>query len=611
MSSYKDTVKYDEPIGFYTFDGESFDASGFYDGQPRTIFDEMGNQPATLMVDNAIYWGHRMGTSSLLELEHSEEYSFTFGGRQWLEEQHDDWWPKNWIEIPYNGLYDFPSGSFAVEFLFEKDVSPYNYGGSFRPRVDRPLIFKPDIFRIWFDSYIYDDELFMHFDYPDGNTMYFDWDSIRGWVGDNRTWYLIFQWRLEVTGPNTWTGHAEVYVNGYRILHQTHSYVDDFPILASTNNIYIGGDPFIDATTNPTDYWAKDRFTEEAKFDNIAFYDRALTEQEIAWHMTKIWGFPNFIYRTWGTKYWRMNDLSDDIVEGEATAYLGGPRGLLAGTQGVQYIKEQEGPIPGAGSLGMTFLNGGMVQLSSSGSPQPWYSEFYYAFWFKTGDNNQGTLMSVQQYEYPFTGLLVQMNSRNNGAHIGSVQVTTSVDSYVFNSIELDGFGQPIRYNDGEWHHLAIRRKSGDVSFWLDGVLQDEQFHSIGTVGDPSQWFMLNMMPGFNGISATLSEIMFYSWGIPDHYIWAHVNYRSTFRIRGVVTLQGVPHIARVRFYDHYTGELIKQTDTEAITGFYEEYFLNNALIDIYVFDPNDSTVRYRAYGPVKPSEVEDLEVPI
>lgn len=73
----------------------------------------------------------------------------------------------------------------------------------------------------------------------------------------------------------------------------------------------------------------------------------------------------------------------------------------------------------------------------------------------------------------------------------------------------------------------------------------------------------------------------------------------------------GVPYRAKLRFYSSYTGEFIQEIESDAETGEYEVSFYNNSHIDILVFDPNDLSVRYRAYGPVTPSEFDDLPINI
>lgn len=51
--------------------------------------------------------------------------------------------------------------------------------------------------------------------------------------------------------------------------------------------------------------------------------------------------------------------------------------------------------------------------------------------------------------------------------------------------------------------------------------------------------------------------------------------------------------------------------ESDPNTGEYEASFYNNSYVDILVFDPNDLSVRYRAYGPVSPSEFDDLPINI
>ena len=108
-----------------------------------------------------------------------------------------------------------------------------------------------------------------------------------------------------------------------------------------------------------------------------------------------------------------------------------------------------------------------------------------------------------------------------------------------------------------------------------------------------------------------MSYLAYYDFALQRHQIYSHANYSITYKIRGIVTLLGVPYRAKLRFYSSYTGELIKEMESDPNTGEYEASFYNNSYVDILVFDPNDLSVRYRAYGPVSPSEFDDLPINI
>lgn len=226
---------------------------------------------------------------------------------------------------------------------------------------------------------------------------------------------------------------------------------------------------------------------------------------------------------------------------------------------------------------------------------------------------NRGVLFAIQSLSYPYNGPLVQINIRDNSHVVGSLQFSESSDGPVLNSRFLNDSGNRYNLNDDKWHHIAITKQetTGLTSLWLDGNLNDQKLIPFITVDQPGQLVMMNSMPGYLDVPGSLNNLAYYHFDLQSQEIKARATYSITYRIRGIVTLLGVPYRARLRFYSSYTGEFIQELDSDVQTGEYMATFYNNSHIDILVFDPYDLSVRYRAYGPVTPSEFDDLPINI
>lgn len=244
--------------------------------------------------------------------------------------------------------------------------------------------------------------------------------------------------------------------------------------------------------------------------------------------------------------------------------------------------------------------------------PRSIAGEYTYEFWFSGTPLRRAVLMASQELEWPFEGLLVQLNMRNNQEFIGCLQFSEGDNGRILNSRYLDDNNNRFTFNDGKWHHVVVvRRDNGNLELWLDGILHDSGIEATRTVGQPGQLLVMNTMPGQMHCNGSLCKLAYYPYALQEHQIKSHYTYSITYRIRGVVTLLGVPYRATLRFYNSYTGALVQEQFSDPNTGEYQAVFYNNANIDILVFSASDLSVRYRAYGPVTPSEFLDLPVNI
>lgn len=597
MAGYKQTVIDDDAVSLWTFDGDAYDPITrklmVPTGDPRVILDEIDNlNPATLHSDHELYLGYRLGMGSLVTHEQEDQHSCSFGfyGNN---PAHPSGYAKSYLEIPHTTTYSFPRfGSFTVEFLFNM-ASP-SISGTI------PIFVKSGVIDI---SYVTGVNVsYLRVAHPGGTASVGTGSGSLGFVGGSwidRKIHLAVTWEVLQTTANNYRGTARVYANSHIISEQIYNYTDTYPNTNVATPITICG--------SSTSYWRS-----AFQIDQIAVYNKPLSADQVTRHVAKSYAYDEYLKNDFATNIWPFSDV-DNLTYFKIVPYYGSLYGdYIGGRNCIQ--RTTAGPPGIQGSTSATFFNHGQAAFISQNTNTTYIarsaSQYTYEWWFKTSDTNRGVLFAFQTLTYPFNGPIVQINMKDNQYFVGCIQLTEADNDTVINSRFLNDAGNRFLFNDGQWHHIAITRNDvGLVSLWLDGELHDSHILEVKSIGQPGQIVMMNSIPGRMSVNGSLSYLAYYGFALQSHQIHSHANYSITYRIRGIVTLLGVPYQAKLRFYSSYTGELIKEMESDANTGEYEATFYNNSHIDILVFDPNDLSVRYRAYGPVTPSEFTDLPI--
>jgi hypothetical protein len=601
MAGYKTTVIDDDAVSFWTFDGDAFDPVTrklmVPTGDPRVIIDEIDNlNPATLHSDNELYLGYRLGMGSMITHEQEDQHSITFGYYGY-NPAHPSGYAKSYLEIPHTISYAFPRlGSFTVEFMIQF-TPPGSYG-------TYPIFIKSGVISI---NYVVNPSAsYLGVTHPGGSAIVGTSASYNPMPGGsavtNRKMHFAFTWKVEQITANNYKGTARTYVNSRIITEQIYNYTDIFPNTNVATPITIAG--------TSSGYW-----TSALQLDQIAVYDKALSEDQITNHVAKVYAYDEYLKNDFATNIWPFDD-ADSLIDFTIAPYYGSFTGQYIGGRS-RILRGAPGPDGIQGASAATFVDGGQAVFISKGLYDTYQarsaSAYTYEWWFNTSETNRGVMFTFMTFEYPFNGPLVQINMRDNQFFVGCLQFTEADNDLVLNSRFLNDAGNRFLFNDGRWHHIAITRQSGTgiVSLYLDGVLHDQKTLAVKSITQPGQISMMNYMPGHLSVNGSLCFLAYYAFDLQPHQIRSRSTYSVTYRIRGIVTLMGVPYQAKLRFYSSYTGEFIQETESDVNTGEYEVTFYNNSHIDILVFDPNDLSVRYRAYGPVTPSEFDDLPINI
>jgi hypothetical protein len=608
MAGFKQTQIDDDAVSLWTFDGDAFDSGSrkliVPPGEPNYIIDEIDNlNPAILHNDNETYPGYRLGMPSLVDFEQTDQQSmsFAFAGRQ---PAHPNQWAKTYLEVPHTLSYAFPRyGAFSVEFLFFK-ASSWDEGTSAYSSYTRPIISKSGVFDIYF-SFPYSDRSRIIASTPAGNvTAYHDITTSYNLIGTVNHYVLV--WENLLVDNGQYRGTASVYVNGYLVGTASQTYFDVFPNTNLNNPILIAGRT---GSNRQSDY-----HTSDFRLDQIAIYDRALSSDEVSNHFSKIFPYDKMIAHEFASSFWTFAD-TDSTIDFTVYPAVGGLQGTYLGVRNFNFHRGVDGPDNLMGSKAASFGDGGMASFISVNQYNTYLarqinSAYSYEAWFAVSSLRRAVLLAAQELAWPFDGPLIQINMRDNQEFIGCLQFTEGDNGAVLNSRYLNDNNSRFLFNDGNWHHIVIlRRSNGMMELWLDGILHDSSIEATRSVGQPGQLVVMNSLPGQLNCNGSICKLAYYGYALQAQQIKNHYTYTVTYRIRGIVTLLGVPYQATLRFYNSYTGAFVQELISDPNTGEYEAIFYNNANIDILVFSASDLSVRYRAYGPVTPSEFIDLPV--
>lgn len=495
------------------------------------------------------------------------------------------------------------SGSFSVEFLFYKQ-SWSDEGTPAYNSFTRPIISKSGVFDIYF-NFPYSNRSGIIASTPAGNlTVYHDISSNYNLVGSVN--HLVLVWEVIQTNNGQYKGTASLYINSYLAARTSQTYYDVFPNTNINTPILIAGRA---GSNRDSDY-----HTSNFQMDQIAIYDRPLSVDQVANHFSKIFPYDKMIQHEFASSFWTFAD-TDSTIDFIVHPSVGSLEGAYLGVRNFNFYRGVDGPSNLMGSKAAQFGEGGMASFISLTQYNAYVarqinSEYSYEIWFSVSPLKRAVLLAAQELSWPFDGPLIQINMRDNQEIIGCLQFTEGDNGRVWNSRYLNDNGNRFLYNDGNWHHIVVSRASnGLVSLWLDGVLHDSSIEPTRSVGYPGQLLVMNSMPGHLNCNGSICKLAYYPYAMQEHQIRSHYTYTVTYRIRGIVTLLGVPYQATLRFYNSYTGAFVQELISDPNTGEYEAVFYNNSNIDILVFSESDLSVRYRAYGPVTPSEFIDLPV--
>lgn len=610
MSGFKQTIRSHSPVLFLTFDSDDFMFDYSLDSPSRTFLDESGydnhlNLVSDDFVIGSTYYGYRMGATSLVSLETSNQYSCAFGyyGQQPLAPQGP--FPKAFITAANQNQYNFYDGSsklgsFSIGFMMNKksDESAFRtylqgisgpWTGNFR----RNFVRKAGTCDIYYiDNYIGQDTL--NFSSPGG--------VISVNIGDLLTFYdrehlFVFSWDVVKTGTTTYTATARIYMDARIVAEQSWAYSNAVP-LPDTNSAseweIMGRNNYVTAAH------LDDRHTSPCYLDQFFVLSKALSHDEVGrlWKKTKT--YAELVKYSNPHSFWKMEE-DDSLVSTTMVATNGTSGEYLGGIQKV--IREQPGPPNIPVSRSVRFQDGGCarVRTTSGGGVANYFNptaDYSVTMWAKLESLKRGVVFSLQADNSEFPGIKLEWNKSGDFEQIGSLQFSTTQGT----KIHAHGI------NTTDFHLINLIRRSTNIEIWVDGIMYGTAPTPMASSsGGPGQVYFMGMLPGDLNVTGSLALVEIHNYALQPQEIRIRWTYAKIYKMAGIVLNQGHPWEATIRLNDHMTGELIQSTKSQASDGAYTITLYDNRRFILTALDLGNESIRPRAFGPIEPAYFDDV----
>ena len=580
MSGLREAIMENEPILFYTFDGENYVEPGGHlsDESLKEFTDSMGHKNAIIVdtLNMECPWHGYKVQPSLCELEpYSNAMAFGYDG-YYLEKNEagniTNWYtPNSYMEIPHSQYTTFPNNQMCIELLFKivwmknaqfGNATTYGWLFSKSGLITAQIISSSTRY-------------YLRISTAAGEAIDID-------VSQGRIYHLVVNYAAN--------GGLEVYLDCIDMADHRMSLPENQHNRPKTLNV---ASPLFFGSI-PGDAKALRR-TEGVVIDYVAIYDYFLPEAEIVRHHKKIrtyWG----MCKHHGAR--QILPLDDQITPDNKLTEYGKTEAAARHDSSCQMRIPGPDAIPQ--SYGITNPNrvptmwGQLEMRFMTGTLE---------FWFMLGPGSQREcIFHTDNGTFPSRGLQIWANSHNNGYMRNSIEFVLN-DNKRFSTSEKTG----INWCDGTWHHCAIVTQNDKLKVYIDMV---EYEWDIGEGAFPylatHNWaFGCSRNTGYSTVA--ISNFAIYWTALNRFQINTHYTYGIINRIRGIITLQGIPIAANIRAYNHNTGKLVYTTISDPVTGEYEMSLLDNSRIDLMVFDMKNENIRYRAVGPIEPDKYIDI----
>lgn len=623
MAGYKQSVLNKKPICFLTFDGSSLYNRGSGELLAPFITDESNhNNNGLLQTNTGNRKSYSMGTTGLVAREvNAGQASFTFAIRGYdtlsafpyekslVEVLHteslklnkdytfmllmnktnndNDFRGKKW-DYTNNKYYteNLPSGwttRTITRQIFRKGST-----------IDVTLVYNPSIpayMKIRFPGYIGEIKL------PDDF--------------HNNTYHLTVTHKVINVGSNLYKHERKVYLNGIEHLYNLSDILTTPLSAENTAPVEIGGNRDV----SDPDY-LNDRQTTPLIIDQFAIYDKCLDADEIINLYKKINNYAEFIKSGRPQLYIPFNDSS---LSSSLEAYVAIPyHDPASTTYNRAYYSDIEPYINRGvslsnrtmGEFGADFQKGMVKYTTYYNAVSPVINasnDFTLSFWLSFTSQERGVVVSCQSNVYPYKGILFEVNQYGTQYKKGMIQVSLG-DGIYLNPPLVTLNNAEVNYADGVLRYYTVRRVGTELELWIDGVrVSSIGVYSETLVPDFGQMFIMGMAPGQLSVVGTFGHLEFYNRALYDYEIRARSFFHVMMLIKGRVTVQGEPYRATIRVYDHFTGDLIKEGESDS-DGYYTLNVYSNNYINVVYFDKYDNNITSRIFGPLVAHEYADVE---
>ena len=591
MAGFKQLILEMMPVGMYSFDGEQVDRDTRYIND-EIIIDETRNQDGNITVETYDFPPYRAGTPGHVPLDHYDQKSLRFcpGGAMLAAEAAGySRFPKGMITVKNNLGFDFSSKEFTYAFFIKQGNVDWSTQGN---RHFTDVIFDHDgICRVtqsydWWNS----GSTIWGVNIPSisGGSI-----GINGSIGPGLSGlsaFIVIRFKKFV---------LDVFKDGnliYRKDFRSSIDQDSFTLEGSSKDLTIGGAKY----PINSDLWS-DRCCRPTELDQFTVFNRGITDLEIAKLYRRIFPYTDMVLKDNPRTFYEMAD--DTVVDWVLNSSGHTNSQLTIYGEITNTIVRQEGPMPFTSSI--LFRDGVSLKTNYSWNdenillPLSNTSNFTMMMYFKLDHSDTGVLISQQSDKPTYEGFSLWVNSRNQTRFPGGIEL-------VFNDNEPSVFVTSI--STIQWQHLVIRKTGTFYDIWINGdhVLEHHEHITKTTLSTTVGTSLLASHLNVKPISAYMSNFIVYTHALSDIKIMAFMNYDKIYTIRGTVTMNGAPASATVRIYNHRTGELMCEQQSDGETGVYNISLFDNSAVDVVVFDRDNMTVKLRAYGPIVPYEFDD-----
>lgn len=604
-AGFKQTLKELEPVSLFSFDGEkATENPRFLAGQQ--IFDEMGNAEAHIALEHTKeeFPCYHL-TNGLTPIDAYDQRSLRFcpyGLQPNAPADGLSFFPKAYIIAPGVREWDFTENEFTYIIQGKTDYGYINWEDSDPEYKDKKRWVHSSHLNVLFvhEGVI---SVFESINRYGANFLYIYIPEIHGndkWGNSIRIEGLRPFSDRETDYPDLLTirynkGLLTVFKNLTKV-YEKRLRVDDARTdfnrtrreltIGGTNVNYVQGvDGFADRCVIPT------------TLDNFTIFNYALQDAEIIRLYRKMFNFNDLVLKERANQYIPFDDdHKPNFTPRNMGTY---PLGNFRLTGDVKNIlTKEQGPFQlGYSTLFLGNAFEGYDTFSTGGNMFDPLSDFTVFLHFQAIEAEQGIILEQTMQSSTFYGFTLSINSKNGEAKSGTAELIV----HGHKSITLTD-----TLALGEWNEFIMCKRDEQLTVYFNkkAVVVNDTIKYDNRYTDFKDIDCTRLLIGryqLEPTKARLANFIVWSSAVSPYFLKALVDYEYVSYARGIITTAGRPMRAKVRAYNHITGEFINEVWSDEETGAYVIHLLDNTPVDLVVVDDRDILSRVRAYGPIQP----------
>lgn len=608
MAGFKQTLMELEPVALFSFDGEKLKDNG-KQLDTDTIFDETGNSVGRLVTehDMEILPCYHM-TDGLTPIDSYDQRSIRFAPYAIYYsagENNVSWIPKAYIIVPGVSAWDFSNYQFTYMIQGKQDWS-YNIWDILEDSEERNKAGHVPSYFLSHHSVLFEHEGIIRV-----------YQSVSRYSSDTINIELLFLLPIKKTitiNARLFTdretdltdlltirfdGEVLTVYKDLRIIYSESIKLDTSRINmnATQRQLTIGGSDVSTPNNNGQKgggYY--DRTVIPTTIDNFTIFNYALGDVEIVRLVRKMFTFHELITKIKPDIYVPFDDRHSPNLQPRnlgssrlATYIIGDLRHVEVGQVGAFAL-----------SRAIRFRNNSIEAHNSyeyRTHIMNILSDFTLFSQFKLHGSEHGALFHQAIDNSNYYGITLLVNSSNGEHKPGSVELYVGSHGYfpLGADISQDEWLELMLVKENEYFTCHFNKKKVMSEVLLPFKLP------INASSNLRYAKILTHPDQQRPTDATLANLIVWDKSLTELEINSVLDYEWVYYVRGTVNLEGKPIRARVRAYNHVTGEMINSTHSDPETGAYVIHLIDNTPVDLTVIDDSDIFAKLRAYGPIQP----------